>query len=140
MSDTSQILTPEQKIEKEVKDKTGLDFSIKQLDVLTEAQYKSIYKNLYKECMESGISKKNVLRGIFKALDIGIDSGLAPTLNEETEAKIGGYFAQLLDKRNLILAKHMREEEAAILEDALRKQEEELNNLNTESINDKGEQ
>jgi hypothetical protein len=134
----SQVLSPEQVVEKKLKEATGADISIEQMDALNEKLFENLYKNLYKECCDKNITKMNVLRGIFKALDIGVETGHAPKLVHEVEAKIGGFFAQLFEKRILVLSKNMRQEEQALFEEARAAEAAELAQTNTEKLNDQG--
>jgi hypothetical protein len=126
--------TEQEIVEQELKEATGADVSIAQAEALNEKLYENLYNNLFKEMSQSNVSKKNVLRGIFNALELGVHMGLAPKMVDEIEAKIGGYFAQLLDKRMLILAKNMREQEEAQrqkdLEEVKQSQEQEKINDN----------
>lgn len=123
-------------VEQKLKEATGQDVTIQQAYALNEKLYINLYNNLYRELSESNISKKNVLRAVFKALDIGVDSGEAPKLVEETEAKSAGYFGQLLDKRNVILARKMQEEEVA---ERLAFEEAQAAQLELEKLNKQGE-
>jgi len=71
------------------------------------------YNNLYKTLLSEShsLSARELIRGLFNAVDIGVDSGLAPRLVNEKEAKFGGYLGQLLDMRNTILAVKQNKQE-----------------------------
>lgn len=111
---------PEKNVEQVAAEKlsaaAGTDVSIEQAEKLNEKLYENLFKNLYKELNQDNVTKRNVIRGVFNALDLGVDSGLAPELMNEKEAMIGGYFAQLMDKRLIILGRKLREQELKELE------------------------
>ena len=121
------------------------DLSIGQFYEVNEKIFKNLYKKLYSELNGSDVSKKNALRGIFAAIAVDVDPSIAPTLSpndgdRELEKQIGSYFAQLLEKWLVVLSRKMEakaEEERAEFEIKKAEQEQQLN---TENLNDKGEQ
>jgi hypothetical protein len=107
----SEVNPTDQVVEQKLKEATGADVSIKQMDALNNQLFENLYRNLYRELMsDSTITKKNVVRAVFKAMALGTDVDDTPTLQNETEAKIGGFFAQLSDKRMLVLERKFREQ------------------------------
>ena len=92
-----------------IKESTGQDVSITDIEKLTLKRYENLYSNLLKESHE--LSARQLLRGLFNAVDIGVDSGLAPKLVSEEEAMFGGYLGQLLDLRNVILSINLQKAE-----------------------------
>lgn len=101
MSETEQKTAQEVAVDL-IKQSTGQDVSIGDIESITVKRYENLYSNLLKESHE--LSARQLLRGLFNAVDIGVDSGLAPKLVSEEEARFGGYLGQLLDLRNMILA------------------------------------
>jgi len=102
-------LTAEQIVEQKLKEATGKDVKFSELAEVFEMKYNNLYKTLLSE--SHSLSARELIRGLFNAVDIGVDSGLAPRLVNEKEAKFGGYLGQLLDMRNTILAVKQNKQE-----------------------------
>lgn len=119
MSDVQQ--TADEKAVEIIKQTTGADVKLGDLEAITLKRFENLYENLLKE--SHTLSARQLIRGLFNAVNIGVDCGLNPKLVTEEEARFGGYLGQLLDLRNVVLSIN------------LQKQEKETQDVTTETTN-----
>jgi len=88
---------------------TGSIVKIQEMEAMFASKYNYLFELLLKA--SSDLSARQVSRALFNAVDLGVQSGLAPKLVSKDEAKFAGYLAQLLDLRNVKLATNLQKEE-----------------------------
>lgn len=109
MSENNKEKLVEQEVARQLSEVSGKQVNIAQMEAMLASKFEFLYKQLYKEGQE--LSAKQLLRAVFNAINLGVDSGLEPKMHSQDEAKFAGYFAQLLDLRNVKLATEMQKEQ-----------------------------
>ncbi len=94
---------------KELSQEVGTEVKLQDFDKIVRVQYE-VMMTQSNDIMKR-LSARNIIRAILNAIDLPVESGLAPSFVKKEEAELAGLLAQLLDRRNLIQAKILREQE-----------------------------